>query len=74
MTPELVGARGAVEIFHSDSCRDGSILAIVDRNTDCSAFPATGSTAWAVKVGGTCHNATDTSLADACIRYRAGLP
>jgi hypothetical protein len=71
---KAAGSPGAVEIFHSDSCRDGSILAIVDRRTDCSALSATGSAAWGVEVGGTCHNVSDTSLADACIRYRAGLP
>lgn len=57
-----------VEIYKSDSC-NGSLVAIVDRYTQCQKLSGL-SAAWAVKINGQCQDISDTDIVSACDRFK----
>lgn len=57
-----------VEIYKSDSC-NGSLVAIVDRYTQCQSLKGLPA-AWAVKINGQCQDISDTDIVTACDRFK----
>ncbi len=57
-----------VEIYKSDSC-NGSLVAIVDRYTQCHSLSGMAQ-AWAVKINGQCQDISDTDIVSACDRFK----
>jgi len=61
-------SQNAVEIYKSDTC-NGSLLAIVDRYTQCQSLQGLGQ-AWGIKVNGQCQDISDTDIVSACNRFK----
>lgn len=61
-------SQDATVIYRNDSC-NGSLIALIDRDTDCSRLPSTGSDAWAVRINGRCENISDTNVQQACRNF-----
>lgn len=57
-----------VEIYKSDRC-DGSLVAIVDRYTQCQSLAGMAD-AWAIKVNGQCQDISDMNVVTACERFK----
>lgn len=57
-----------VEIYKSDRC-DGSLVAIVDRYTQCQSLAGMAD-AWAIKVNGQCQDISDMNIVTACERFK----
>jgi hypothetical protein len=52
----------------SDSCASDEVVAYVSDDTDCGAL--SNDSAWSVSIDGTCNNISDTTVRDACTRFK----
>ncbi len=60
----------ATRLYYGDSCQ--TLVAAVDRTTDCQALPGGSSQVWSMKDTATsdCKNIEDTNLSTACQRFK----
>lgn len=56
----------AITLYHSDSCKDSSLIGVIASQTRCEDLPSSGSDVWAVKMNGKCQDINDTSYQQAC--------
>jgi len=60
---------GRIKVYKNDSCSN-NLVAMIGPNSNCERFAKRGSSAWAIRYRGKCHDFSDVNLYSACLRFQ----